>query len=80
MTAIRVRTVGSTALWLSLLVFAIYFLNVLVGGPLGKQPWMSELWEMLTLLLAVALFVSGTIAREFESNRQKSEKEGAPDG
>jgi len=74
MTEIRVRAVGSAALWLSLLVFVIYFLNVLVGGPLGKKPWMSDLWEMLTLLLAIILFVSGTLVREFESKQKKSEK------
>jgi len=62
----RVRLAGSLTLWLSALIFAIYFLNVLIGGPLGKKPWMSDLWEMLTLFVAVFFFVVGTICREAE--------------
>jgi hypothetical protein len=67
------RSVGTVALGLSLLTFAIFFLNVLLGGPLGHKPWMSDLAEMLTLFLAVIFFVAGTLARETESN------EAAPD-
>jgi len=62
----RIRLAGSLTLWLSALIFAIYFLNVLIGGPLGKKPWMSDLWEMLTLFVAVFFFVVGTICREAE--------------
>lgn len=64
MTTPRIQVVGSLALGLSLLTFAIFFTNVLIGGPLGQKPWMSDVGEMLTLLLAVVLFVVGTIARE----------------
>ena len=62
------RSVGTVALGLSLLTFAIFFLNVLLGGPLGRKPWMSDVAEMLTLFLAVIFFVAGTLARETESN------------
>lgn len=65
----RLQTAGSAALGLSLLAFCIYFLNVLFGGPLGHKPWMSDLAEMLTLFLAVVLFVAGTIAREAQARR-----------
>ena len=58
------RSVGNLALWLSLLVFGVFFLNVLLGGPLGRKPWMSDVTEMLTLFAAVILFVAGTLARE----------------
>jgi len=72
----RLQTVGNVALRLSLLTFCIFFLNVLIGGPLGHKPWMSDLAEMLTLFLAVVFFVAGTIAREAlarqESNRSDS--------
>jgi hypothetical protein len=61
------HSVGSVALWLSLLTFGIYFLNVLMGGPLVRRPWMSDIAEMLTLFLAVILFVAGTVAREAET-------------
>jgi len=59
-----VQTIARAALWLSLLTFAIYFLNVLMGGPLGHKPWMSDIVEMLTLFVAVIFFVAGTIACE----------------
>lgn len=68
MSAARLRTVGNIALGLSLLIFAVYFLNVFIGGPLGKKPWLGDLGEMLTLFLAVIFFVAGTLAREEEGN------------
>lgn len=58
------RSVGNIALGLSLLTFAIFFGNVLLGGPLGRKPWMSDVVEMLTLFVAVIFFVAGTLARE----------------
>lgn len=58
------QTVSKVTLGLSLLTFGVYFLNVLMGGPLGHKPWMSDIVEMLTLFLAVILFVAGTIACE----------------
>jgi len=67
-----VRTVGSFALWLSLLTFAVYFLNVLLGGPLHGRPWMTDVQEMLTLYVAVILFVVGTLCREAEANRARA--------
>jgi hypothetical protein len=70
------HAIGSVALWLSLLTFGVFFLNVLIGGPLGMKPWMSDVGEMLTLVLAVILFVAGTVAREHESKQ----KEAAVDG
>lgn len=76
MTRPLVRTVGNVSLGLSLLTFCIYFLNVLLGGPLGHKPWMSDVMEMLTLFLAVTFFVAGTIAREAEAKP----KAGQPPG
>ena len=64
----QIRTIGSVALGLSLLTFAAYFLNVLIGGPLGRRPWMSDVAEMLTLFVAVIFFVIGTICREAEQS------------
>jgi hypothetical protein len=61
--------VGRLSLRLSVLVFAIFFLNVLIGGPLHGKPWMSDVWEMLTLFVAVLFFVVGTICREATSVR-----------
>ena len=75
-----VELIGRVSLRLSLLVFAIFFLNVLIGGPLGRKPWMSDLWEMLTLFLAVLLFVVGTICREAHSIRGDTAKESGADG
>lgn len=71
-----VRSIGTAALGLSLLAFVIYFLNVLIGGPLGKKPWMGDLWEMLTLFVAVLLFVVGTICREAEARRDADQSNG----
>ena len=64
------KSVGNVALGLSLLVFGIYFLNVLLGGPLGHKPWMSDVTEMLTLFVAVTLFVAGTLARERQAGNE----------
>jgi len=72
MTHSRIKSYGSVALGLSLLIFAIYFLNVLIGGPLGKKPWMSDVGEMLTLFAAVVFFVAGTLFREAQLDRGKS--------
>ncbi len=74
MTTPKTQVVGSLALGLSLLTFTIYFINVLIGGPLGQKPWMSDVGEMLTLLLAVVLFVVGTIAREAQALSETSEQ------
>jgi len=68
MSTARLRTVGNIALGLSLLAFAIYFMNVFIGGPMGKKPWMGDLGEMLTLFIAVIFFAAGTLAREEERN------------
>jgi formate hydrogenlyase subunit 4 len=70
MAARKLRVVGTLALGLSFLVFCLFFLNVLIGGPLGQKPWMRDVTEMLTLFAAVVLFVAGTIAREAEAHLQ----------
>jgi hypothetical protein len=75
MASPSVQSVGRFALGLSLLIFAAFFLNVLFGGPLGRKPWMNDVWEMLTLFAAVIFFVVGTICREAEMNRSNSQKE-----
>lgn len=84
MTTPRIQVIGSLALGLSLLTFAIYFINVLIGGPLRLKPWLSDVGEMLTLFLAVVLFVVGTIAREAqvlarnaEQHKDKADMNGA---
>jgi Kef-type K+ transport system membrane component KefB len=69
----RPKIVGHFALGLSLLVFAIYFLSVLFGGPMGRKPLMSDVSEMLVLFVAVVLFVAGTLAREAQEKAAKAE-------
>ena len=66
------RSVGNVALGLSLSTFAIFFLNVLLGGPLRMKPWMSDVVEMLTLFVAVIFFVAGTLAREAHERQTAS--------
>ena len=61
---------GSAALGLSLLVFGVFFANVVIGGPLRMKPWLSDVGEMLTLFAAVVLFVAGTLAREAAVRRR----------
>ena len=73
----KVKFVGNFSLWLSLLIFAVYFLNVLIGGPLHGQAWMSDVQEMLALYAAVVFFVIGTLCREAEANRDKAAKQTA---
>jgi hypothetical protein len=43
MASPRFQVLGTLALSLSLLTFAFFFLNVLIGGPLRMKPWMSDL-------------------------------------
>ena len=76
----KIQSIGNFSLGLSLLIFVIYFLNVLIGGPLGKKPWMSDVWEMLTLFVAVFFFVGGTLCREATSERDKSVNERSAEG
>jgi formate hydrogenlyase subunit 4 len=70
------RSVGNIAFALSLLTFALFFLNVLLGGPLGLKPWMSDVTEMLTLFVAVIFFVAGTLAREAQAKQTASRGRG----
>lgn len=65
-----VDRLGSAALALSLLVFGVFFANVVMGGPLRMKPWLGDVAEMLTLFAAVVLFVTGTLAREAASARR----------
>ncbi len=74
MTTARMQLVGSLTLSLSLLTFAIFFINVLIGGPMRQEPWMSDVGEMLTLFVAVVLFVCGTIAREAQAQAESLER------
>ena len=80
MTQSRIQSVGNMALWLSLLIFAIYFLNVLIGGPLNRKPWMNDVQEMLTLFVAVIFFVAGTLCREAQSDRSDGNTEARSGG
>jgi hypothetical protein len=80
MASPRLQAFGTLALGLSLLTFAIFFLNVLVGGPLGHKPWMSDVGEMLTLFVAVILFVAGTLSREAQAVSDAGEKRGGDEG
>jgi formate hydrogenlyase subunit 4 len=61
------RSFGNLTLALSLLTFGIFFVNVLIGGPLGHKPWMSDVMEMVTLFVAVIFFVAGALAREAQA-------------
>lgn len=70
MTTRKTHVIGSLALGLSLLIFMIYFINFLIGGPFGQKFWMSDVGEMLTLFLVVVFFVAGTIAREADVDNQ----------
>lgn len=47
--------------------FALFFANVVMGGPLKMQPFLSDVQEMLALLVSVSLFVFGTLALEAKS-------------
>lgn len=76
MSSPGIRKFGSVALGLSLLTFAVFFLNVLVGGPLRMKPWLSDVGEMLTLFCAVILFVAGTLAREATAATRRGGAEG----
>jgi hypothetical protein len=67
----RLQSVGTTALGLSLATFTLFFLSVLVGGPLHMKPLLSDVGEMLTLFVAVTFFVAGTLAREAQAHTER---------
>jgi len=54
---------GSLALLSALVVFIIYFANVAFGAA-GQGVFLGDVAEMLTLFVAVVLFVIGVLARE----------------
>jgi hypothetical protein len=54
---------GSLALAAAAICFTIYFANV-VAGAFGLGVFMSDLFEMLTLLAATVFFVVAILARE----------------
>jgi hypothetical protein len=58
----------------SLAVFAIYFANVVVGGPLRRPPFLSDIQEMLTLFVSVSFFVFGTLAKEAKTDPRAAEE------
>lgn len=72
MNADKQLRLGKTLLWAALLVFAVFFLNVFLAGPLGITPFLSDLQEMLMLFFAVVLFTSGTLALEARANILKA--------
>ena len=49
---------------ISLAAFAVYLANVVMGGPLKRPPFLSDIQEMLALLVSVGSFVFGTLAQE----------------
>jgi hypothetical protein len=75
MALMPAKTLAKLSLGLSALTFGIYFLNVLMGGPLGHKVWMSDVAEMLTLFLAVIFFVAGTLACEAQVAAERRETE-----
>lgn len=82
MSTPRARAIARVALSLSLLTFCIFFLNVLIGGPLGKKPWLNDLHEMLVLFVSVILFVAGTLACEARAQLNQGSRDAnsrAPD-
>lgn len=51
-------------------LFAIYFLNVLLGSQ-GISTYLSDIQEMLTLLAAVIFFVLAILKREAAAKESK---------
>jgi hypothetical protein len=62
------RSVARYSLTLSLLVFVIFFCSVLLTGPLGFKPFLTDLQEMTMLFVCVIFFVSGILAKEALAN------------
>jgi hypothetical protein len=67
---LKPKFVARLTLGLSVVIFAIYFINVFVGGPLGRKPWMSDVSEMVVLFIAVIFFVAGTLACEAQAKEK----------
>ncbi len=53
----------------SVVLFAIFFANVVVGASAGEPP-LSNVVEMLALFAASALFVVGILLREAQNQDQ----------
>lgn len=57
---------GRPALLAALILFAVFFANVVVGAAGGGAP-LNDVAEMLTLFAATILFVAGVLKREAET-------------
>ncbi len=57
---------GRPALLAALILFVLYFTNVVMGAAGGGAP-LSDVAEMLTLFAATILFVAGVLKREAEA-------------
>ena len=73
MSADQLQKLARASLWSALAVFLVFFLNVLLAGPMGQTAFLNDIQEMLMLFLAVVLFTAGTLALEA---REKSMKQG----
>lgn len=63
---------STRARWLfmaSSVCFALFVLNVVIGGPLHRPPPLNDVQEMLALFVSVGFFVFGTLAKEAEVRR-----------
>jgi len=72
MSASKLLLLGRSLVWLALVVFLLFFLNVFLAGPLDIRPFLSDVQEMLVLFLTVVLFTSGTLALEARANLLKA--------
>ncbi len=64
MSADQLKKMATLSLWSALAVFLVFFLNVLLAGPMGMTAFLTDIQEMLLLFLAVVLFTAGTLALE----------------
>lgn len=65
----NMKTWSVTFLLAALATFIFFFLNVASGAFLGRT-WLSDVAEMLVLVLACALFVVSTLMFEISGDRK----------
>lgn len=73
------RDAGGYTILASCGLFSLYFANVVMGS-MGKQLFLSDIQEMLTLLAACIVFVIGILFRERRAAQLSSQSKNNVNG
>jgi hypothetical protein len=64
MSESSLKQVARYSLFMSLAIFAVFFVGVLLTGTFGMRHLLTDLQEMALLFMTVIFFVAGILAKE----------------